>query len=558
VDDQGTDLRERIASFYQHRTLIIVAVVVTTFGAVAYSLGAQTSYSATSRVVVRPVLVEGAITPQDAFDSLQDPFGLSALIDTQVEVVLSRGVTDDVLEIEAHAGDPRPATLLANAYATAFIEVRRDVVRDALLDAVEALDRRIVVLNDRAEAVAGLLATPQTDERTISLEAELRSVTETLASLVTEQDQRALEAETVSGGGEIVRQAASASSSGPTPLRDGAVGVFLGLAFGLGLALVRSNTDRRIFTLDSAARATGVEVLAAIPKLPARTSKADVHVRVFGTKRADNGAEGRPNPPVIGGLRLPFTVASSLSILREALVARGLGTDLKRVVLVSPGPGEGSAFATAGLAWACAQAGFRTIAVDGAVGLAERQPLFGSRAPDGLGRILAGRIGLTDALMTTSVPGLRFLPAGPPRQRHDDALASARPGAIVDGLARRVDIVVIRSAALSSGGDASAWASEADAILLVLRSGASAPGSASRAARTLLSLGLPLLGVVLTEASAKDGSVGLLEHYRFREDLGHTNGETRSRPAVANEADGATRSSLAESSRRVATRRRRR
>jgi tyrosine-protein kinase Etk/Wzc len=207
-------------------------------------------------------------------------------------------------------------------------------------------------------------------------------------------------------------------------------------------------------------------------------------------------------------LRFSNTVASSLSILREALVVRGLGSELRCIVVLSPEPGEGSAFVAAGLSWACAQAGLRTIAVDGAVGLGEREALFGSRGPDGVGRVLAHKTGLSNAILPTSIPGLRFLPAGPPRHGHDDALASVRPGTIVSLLARRADVVVVRAPAVSSGGDATAWATEADAILLAIRAGTTRPGAASRSSRSLRSLGLPLLGTVLTASSIRDGTVG--------------------------------------------------
>jgi Mrp family chromosome partitioning ATPase/capsular polysaccharide biosynthesis protein len=532
VEQRKMDLPERLASFRRHSLLIVAALVAMTFGAVAFSIQGREGYSASSRVVVRPVLVEGTQTPQDAFDALQDPFGLTATIDTQVELALgqvvtkkvdrmlppvvtnsasvkAQSITDEILQIEASATNPTAAVRVANAYATAFLEARRDIVRDAFALAVTDAQRRIAALTDRVEELTARLAQPLAEGERVSLEAELRDVSDSRATLVTQAEQLALDGATVSGGGEIVQSARSAAASGPTPARDAAVGIVLGLALGLGLAVLRSNTDRRVFTLDAAADATGVEVLAAIPRR-SRGKRSTSRVRVYGTARTPRGAgEAAPQPPVMSELRFSNTVASSLSILREALVVRGLGSELRCLVVLSPEPGEGSAFLAAGLSWACAQAGLRTIAVDGAAGLGEREALFGSRGPDGVGRVLADTTGVSNAILPTSIPGLHFLPAGPPRHGHDDALASVRPGTMVSLLARGTDVVVVRAPAVSSGGDAMAWATEADAILLAIRAGTTRPGAASRSSRSLRSLGLPLLGTVLTASSIRDGTVGL-------------------------------------------------
>jgi Mrp family chromosome partitioning ATPase/capsular polysaccharide biosynthesis protein len=557
VDQPRTDLRERLSGLSRQRLLIAAAVVATTLGAVLYSSRGASAYSASSQVMVRPVLVEGTLTPQDVSDAVQDPLALSAPIDTQVRLVTgedvqrqaasllpadvaedfsiqSSAVTDEVLEIEASAPNADTAVAASNAYANAFLESRRTLVRDAFAAAVSDLDRQMATLTARSNDITDSIASASSEDEAARLRAQQSSISATLTDLVTTRDQRAAQRESVTGGGQIVQTATSASASGPVLLRDALVGVILGLALGLGLALLRSSTDRRVLSLDAAADATNADVLAAIPKrsLLKSDGRAGVRVQVFANRGGPKSADRSSRGDEIAELKMPPAVTSSFSMLREALVVRGLGKEFRRVVLLSPEPGEGSDLAASGMAWACAQAGLRTVAIDGALGLGERAPLFGTRGSDGLGQVLTGKATLTEAVLSTSVAQLRFLPAGTPRHRADDELASARPSSALDALAKRVDVVLIRSPALSSGGDAMAWASDADAILLVLGAGVSRPGAAGRASRSLRSLGLPLLGVVLTSANARDGSVGLSERGSMLQTGWRP--ETDGHPAAAN------------------------
>src|SRR4030095_8789862 len=148
---------------------------------------------------------------------------------------------------------------------------------------VDTRDRTIETLQahaDSLEAQRGLY--PPESQLESNRRAELRFVSAQLVTASQQRDERSIEAESVTGGGAVVAAARSASVTGPTPLRDAGVGAFLGFALGIGLALLRSNSDPRVFTLDAAAEATGVEVLAAIPRPGARTGQNDVRVRMLG------------------------------------------------------------------------------------------------------------------------------------------------------------------------------------------------------------------------------------------------------------------------------------
>ena len=199
-----------------YRGMIIASVVVMMLAALAYSSRGEDVYSASSRVVVRPVLIEGTRTPQDVFEGASDPFGLSALSDTQVELVLSQAVgdrvaevvspqtlgatsvtakaiTSDVITIDSSARDPRAAIRVVNAYASAFLGERREIVSEALSSAVQDLDAKIDTLTMRSEELAAELAALPDGEEHVGPKAQLKSVFVTLATLTTRRDQLAFD-----------------------------------------------------------------------------------------------------------------------------------------------------------------------------------------------------------------------------------------------------------------------------------------------------------------------------------------------------------------------------
>ena len=66
----------------------------------------------------------------------------------------------------------------------------------------------------------------------------------------------------------------------------------------------------------------------------------------------------------------------------------------------------------------------------------------------------------------------------------------------MEQLTQNADVVVIRSPAVSSGGDAVMWMSVSDAVVLVVRAGACKPIMAERASQVARSLDVPVLGTV--------------------------------------------------------------
>jgi capsular polysaccharide biosynthesis protein len=528
LEQRPAGLAERFQVLRHHWLLVVVATTAVTLVAVAYSLRQGTTYSASSRIVIRPVLIGGTSTAQDRLGAVIDPFGLTALIETQAQLLLGQevaehveqrlpdarselvtvegeAVTDDILEITTTSSSPRAAVRMANAYAAAFIDMRQDVVRRGLEAAVADLDRSLGELEDRRETLLSLIVQP-TGSDPEAIRAELASLAEQIDEITGQRDDLLFDLDTISGGGAIVSSAEFASSSGPATLRDGVVALVLGLMLGVVLALLRGSVDRRLYTPQDVVDATDTQILAAIPRPRARRRRrpSGVVVRSGNRQPAEKAATNRNDGGV--ELWLPATSASALAAVRASLVTRGLGSRYRTVTLLSPEPGQGSAVAAGGIAWACATFGFRTIVVDGA-GLDESDRILAVPVTRGLVQVLNGSALLKDVLIQTSVPGLRLLPPGRPWGQALDVLGSHDPRQLMEQLTRIADVIVIRSPAVSSGGDPVTWMSVSDAVVLVVRAGASKPVMAQRASQVARSLEVPLLGTILMDADRHDGTV---------------------------------------------------
>jgi Mrp family chromosome partitioning ATPase/capsular polysaccharide biosynthesis protein len=264
-----------------------------------------------------------------------------------------------------------------------------------------------------------------------------------------------------------------------------AAGALAGLLAGLAAALLRDRFGSRIRSRADVERCTGLTVLATVPR----------------TRRARG-----PDASVPLLLRAPQApAAESYRYLRsrlQALLFGGPHEGAVSVLVAGAHEGEGRSTVAANLAVAFAQAGRTVVLVDADLRRPRLQEMFPEPAPErprpdwtgldstesqslsfvtprivaaeevapgegGLTAVLDGRIGLTGALRTTSVPRLRLLAAGPRTAETADLLDGPALADLMRELRRECDVVVLDSAALLSVSDAIGPAALVDRVLLV-------------------------------------------------------------------------------------------
>jgi non-specific protein-tyrosine kinase len=479
--------------------------------------------------------------------------GASVALLAQVSAGQS-GATD-IVRISATDSDPARATKVANAFAKAYIENRRQIAVEGLERAAKELDAKLRELQarigeldariaaedpqDKALATPVLAAPPKPRSSTApapsvtqptegptadlgpltsdeALKAARYAAAVQYETLYARQQELLVDKSLKRGEAELISEAKTPGSpASPRPKRDAAMGGILGLLLGLGIAFLREQLDERLRTREQAETATGLPVLAELP---------------FDEESA------REPETVASQLRPSGALAEAIRGLRTSLTFLGVDEPLRRVVVTSSVPNEGKSLVAANLAIAYAQAGLRTILVAADLRRSRAHTMFSVPADAmGLSEVIAGlaefltrtssnghsRSGtgldevLTGVLRPTSVFGLFLLPAGKVPPNPAELLGSQRAGEVFDALLTRADVIVIDTPPVLAVTDAAVLAPRADGVVVVASAGETHKGALARSAATLTATRARVLGLVFNKVDRAGSGYGYGYYGRY-------------------------------------------
>ena len=256
------------------------------------------------------------------------------------------------------------------------------------------------------------------------------------------------------------------------------LGVLAGLLAGVLLAWLLEAVRPRVTTAADAALATGVDLLASVPR-----------------RRRWWSRWGRG--------RQPDAEEDAYRRLALRMERQGLGHGLSVVAVASAELREGKSAVAVGLARALAQRGRAVVVVSGDLRRPVIERSLGLPEVPGLGEYLETSGGDVVSLLVTVRDNLQLLPAGWAGRSPANLLARSNLSEAVERL-RALDLVVlVDTPAARWWSDALAIAAEADATVLVARSGQSRWKPLAELATTLHRDRFPVLGVVLVGAGRR-------------------------------------------------------
>ena len=313
-------------------------------------------------------------------------------------------------------------------------------------------------------------------------------------------DQVQVDAAVKSGGAQVVARAEEPTTPvKPTPIRDGALALVLGLLLGVGLAFLAEYLDDTVNTSEDVVRfGHGLTVLAEIPSVGGWRDRRETHVISIEDPKA------------------PQTEA--YRSLRTSLQIVGLRRPLRTVLVTSPMAAEGKTTTVVNLGVAMARAGRRVVLVD----LDLRRPRLASffDADDSVGftSVLVGDVAIADALqhvdIAPGVPPLQILSSGPIPTNPSELMGTSRVDELLVSLQAMADIVVIDTAPLIPVTDALVLSGRVDGVLLVVGAGETRRRQLTRAMELLQSAEAPVLGAALNATSARMGAASHTYGYR--------------------------------------------
>ena len=206
-------------------------------------------------------------------------------------------------------------------------------------------------------------------------------------------------------------------------------------------------------------------------------------------------------------------VAEAYRTIRTAVFFGAPKGEAKTILVTSPAPGDGKSTLVSNLAIAMAQAGQRTLVIDGDFRRPVQHNIFEIDEKRGLSSVLAGRHTIDDAIQPGPVKGLDVLACGPDVPNPSELLNSDTFAETLKNLSERYDRVIIDSPPVAPVADSQILGALCSVTLLVLRAEKSTRRLSQQARDALLSVGAHILGVVVNDVSPKRGHYGYYSGY---------------------------------------------
>ncbi len=295
------------------------------------------------------------------------------------------------------------------------------------------------------------------------------------------------------------------SPSAPNIPRDIVLGIALGLFGGVGLAFVLESLDNTVRTPEEAQIISALPSLGIIPLSTKQIAKdrKNGHPRLSLGSRSSESADSLQ---LITFARPRSELAESYRALRTSIMLSSLGSPPKVILVTSALPQEGKTTTSINSAIVLAQRGGRVLLVDADLRRPGVHKALGLRNTSGLSTLLTGGDGSQNAILSTEIPNLFVLTAGPPPPQPAELLGSILMKDYLCRLRKEFDHIVIDTPPALSVTDAVLLSVEADSVLVVVRSGQTTKAALRRVRDLLSHVNARITGVIVNAFDLHSGS----------------------------------------------------
>ena len=188
----------------------------------------------------------------------------------------------------------------------------------------------------------------------------------------------------------------------------------------------------------------------------------------------------------------------SIDALRTQLLHSSAQESCRVVLVTSAVAGEGKTTVASHLATSLARAGRKTLLVDGDLRRPALHQLFELPQQPGLSEVLLGEVESADAVQPTTLEGLSVITAGQWDRDVMQALARGSLAGVFEKLRQEFDFVIVDSHPVLAATDSLVIAQQVEGVILSVRRDLSQTPRVYAAQQKLASLGVRLLGAVLS------------------------------------------------------------
>ncbi|QKJ20307.1 polysaccharide biosynthesis tyrosine autokinase [Microbacterium hominis] len=275
-----------------------------------------------------------------------------------------------------------------------------------------------------------------------------------------------------------------------------ALGGLVGLALGVGYAVIRAVLDRRVRDPRDIERETGASVVGQLP----------VDKDLAGGRRVLSfGQSATGTSPI----------AEALRELRTNLQFMDVDSPPRTIVVTSPLPGDGKSTLSSNLAMSLAAAGQHVVLLDADLRRPRIAEVFGLPEGAGLTDILSGRAEITEVAHNVDESGnLAVITAGRIPPNPSEVLGSNRMRDLIRNLSSHA-LVIIDSPPVLAATDAAVLTTGADGALIVVTSGRTTIDQLDQAVVNLSKANGRTLGVVMNRVPRR-GAGAVYYGYQYQ------------------------------------------
>lgn len=270
--------------------------------------------------------------------------------------------------------------------------------------------------------------------------------------------------------------------SAPNTKLNLALGMLVGLALGVGIAVLREVLD------------TGIRTEAHIRQVSDSS--------IIGKIDYDEDA---PDHPLIVQSHPQSLRAEAFRRLRTNLQFLDVAGRPRTIVITSSLPGEGKSTTSINLAITLADAGARVILVDADLRRPSVAPYMGIEGNVGLTTVLIGRASVEDVVQPWGNGNLHVLPSGQIPPNPSELLGSTSMANLLESLSNTYDMVLIDTPPLLPVTDAAVLSRITGGALVVVGANSVTRQQLGESMRALETVGARVLGLVVNRLTHKKG-----------------------------------------------------
>lgn len=283
----------------------------------------------------------------------------------------------------------------------------------------------------------------------------------------------------------------------PRPRRGTALALIVGLAIGIVAACLVDQMDLTLRGPEDLEQTLKLPALGHVQKMVgADLSKPLGFASIWSDPRSSMAETFR---------NIRTAVNFRLANIREGSV----------LMTTSSIKGEGKSFVSANLARSFAQAGQRTLLIDGDMRCPTVHKLFSMRVEQGLSQFLAQGSSLEELVVESSFPNLSILACGAVPDNPAELLNDQNVQSLLSWATTRYERIIIDSPPVFPVADSLLWGKHVHGVIFVVHSGKTRAALTTRAVHQLKTSFSNVLGGILNQMSADGGGHGYYYGYYY-------------------------------------------